>query len=502
MKKIIITAAIALFSLVAKAQKNTLLDQSFWRNQPDIATVKAEVEKGNNPSQANQMNMDPVVLAILNQAPSETIKYLVGLEGNSVTKVGHEGRTYLHWVAMRGDADLIDFLVAKGADIKLKEEHGLSPLSLVASSGQLKPTLVDYFISKGVDIKKEVTADGANILLLAISNDKDLSLTTYLQSKGLDINSVDNNGNNAFCYVAKSGNIAPLKLLVEKGIKPSENAFFMAAQGNRRGPAAPLEFYEYLESLNLKPTGTTKEGENVLHFIVRKPNQKAINEHFVAKGVNVNQADNDGNTPFINAASSNRDVATIELLASKAQNINQANAKGETALMLAVKGNSPEIVQLLISKGADVNAINKAGENLSAYLIQSYSGGGEGRMGMGGGKPEDFDNKIKALQEKGFNVATPQKNGNTLYHLAIMKNDLGLLKRLEPLKLDINAKNQEGITILHKAAMLAKDDTILKYLLETGAKKEIVTNFGETAFDLASENETLTKRKVSINFLK
>jgi hypothetical protein len=43
---------------------------------------------------------------------------------------------------------------------------------------------------------------------------------------------------------------------------------------------------------------------------------------------------------------------------------------------------------------------------------------------------------------------------------------------------------------------------MMKYLLSIGAKKEAVTNFKETAFDLASENESLTKKNVSVNFLK
>lgn len=99
-------------------------------------------------------------------------------------------------------------------------------------------------------------------------------------------------------------------------------------------------------------------------------------------------------------------------------------------------------------------------------------------------------------------MSAPQENGNNLYHLAVAKNNLSLLKRLESLGLDVNAKNKEGITALHKAAMIAKDDTVMKYLLALGAKKDAVTNFEETAFSLAVENESLTKNNVSVTFLK
>ena len=106
------------------------------------------------------------------------------------------------------------------------------------------------------------------------------------------------------------------------------------------------------------------------------------------------------------------------------------------------------------------------------------------------------------LQDKGLNLTTPQKDGNTLYHLAVTKNDLALLKKIADLKIDINAKNKDGLTALHKAAMISKDDVILKYLLSIGAKKEINTDFDESAYDLAKENESLTKNNVSVEFLK
>ena len=77
-----------------------------------------------------------------------------------------------------------------------------------------------------------------------------------------------------------------------------------------------------------------------------------------------------------------------------------------------------------------------------------------------------------------------------------------MLKKIADLNIDVNAKNKDGLTALHKAAMISKNDTILKYLLSIGAKKEITTDFNETPFDLANENESLTKNKVSIDFLK
>ncbi|MNR41307.1 Ankyrin repeats (3 copies) [compost metagenome] len=86
--------------------------------------------------------------------------------------------------------------------------------------------------------------------------------------------------------------------------------------------------------------------------------------------------------------------------------------------------------------------------------------------------------------------------------MAVVKNDLALLKKIANLNIDINVKNTDGLTALHKAAMISKDDAILKYLLSLGAKKDVTTEFDESPYSLAKENESLTKNNISLEFLK
>src|SRR5690606_11010507 len=98
--------------------------------------------------------------------------------------------------------------------------------------------------------------------------------------------------------------------------------------------------------------------------------------------------------------------------------------------------------------------------NLAYHLVQSY----RTPRGPSAGE-DDFTAKMKLLQQNGLDLASAQTDGNTLYHLAIVKNDIDLLKKLNLVKIDVNAVNGEGMTALHKAAMLSKDDALLKYLV-------------------------------------
>ncbi len=495
-----------MITVAVQAQQNTLLSQAFWQNTPDLNMVKTEIAKGNSATQANAMSMDAVVLAINAQVSAEIIKYLLDQPGIDVNKLTHDDRNYLHWAAMRGNTEVMEYLIGKGAKTDVQDSHGTTPFTFAASGGQQNTKVYDILIAQGINPKKELNADGANALLLAIGSDKDFKLTEYFTGKGLDLKSTDAAGNNAFAYAAKSGNTELLKMLIQKGVPVNQNAMLMAAQsGGRRGPGgggngANLAFYQYLESLGVQPKTSSKTGQNVLHYLVRKPNQGENISYFLAKGINVNQADEDGNTVLINAAASSRDTAVIAMLLPKVKNISQTNRQGNSALTMAVRSNSPEMVRFLLAKNADVKVLDSKGNNLAYYLVSSYSPAGERQFN--GAKPEDFDAKMKILSDKGLNVAAPQTDGNTLYHLAVAKNDVALLQKIQPLGIDVNAKNKEGLTALHKAALIAKNDVLMKYLVSIGAKTNIGTNFNETAFDLASENESLSKNKISVTFLK
>lgn len=479
-------------------QKNILLDPTFWKTKPDVTTLKAEIAKGNDPTASNQNAFDVTVMAINNDAPVETIKYLLAQTGNEVNKSTHDNRIYLHWAANKGNLEIVNYLIEKGSDINLEDSHASTPITMAASSGQSNTAIYDAFFKAGLDPKKKYK-DGETLLLLAVAADKNFAVTNYFISKGMSLKDTDNEGNTAFNYVARTGNITLLKTLLEKGVKFTDNALIFAAQGSRR-ETNTLTTYQYLvDDLKIKPTTTTKSGENVLHFLANKPKQTEIITYFLGKGVNPNKADNDGTTPLMVAASA-KENASLEILAPLTQNINLQNKKGESALTIAVKSGTPEAVSFLLSKGADVKVLDKEGNNLGFYLVQSYkpARGPEAATA----KQDPFETKIKMLQDKGLQLATAQKDGNTLYHIAVVKNDLTLLKKLDNLAIDINAKNNDGLTALHKAAMIAKDDVILKYLISIGAKKEAITEFDETAYALAKENESLTKNNVAIEFLK
>lgn len=512
MKKILLASFLSL-ALSAGAQENVLMSREFWQEKPDLVNVKTEIAKGFDFKEVHG-SADPIFLAISNEAPAATIKYLIDQPGVDLGHTTVEGRIYLHIAAQKGNAEITDYLIEKGSDIDFLDANGHTALTFAAFNGHLNTEVVDVFLKRGIDIQKKYSEkNGANLLLLAVGYDKDMVITNHLITKGLSINSTDDSGYTAFDHAAKIGNIPLMKALIQKGVKYSPDVLLIASQGTYRS-ANKIEVYQYLvDELKISPLTISKTGQNVLHGVTKKQNQTEVIQYFLTKGVDINKIDKDGNTPFISAAGG-KSLELIAEMLPKVKNINAVNADGESALLNAVKGSTGDVVALLLKNGADIKVTDKEGHNLAYHLINAYRPEGTrgGRGGRGdapqvtGTSPapvkDDFTDKLKALQSKGLDLTIPQSDGNTLYHLAVVKNDLAVLQKIAVLKVDVNAKNKEGITALHKSALISKDDIVLKYLLSIGAKKEILTGFEESAYDLAKENEFLTKADISVDFLK
>ena len=492
MKKILYTA-LFLCSLSFNAQKNTLLNAEFWKNKPSVDLVKAEMEKGNNPSEFNNNAFDPVAISISNGAPIETIQFLVEQKGNSVHKLTHDGRIYLHWAAITGRVDLIDYLIKKGSKVDLVDTKGLTPLTFGAMFGVNDPKVYDLFFNAGISPKTKYK-NGANILLLALGNDKEGSLLKLFEAKGLKITDKDELGNTSFDYAATFGNIDFLKSLINKGIKANGTALINAAQGTRRSSNG-LDVFQYLiDEVKINPSATSEDGATALQIVARKPKQTEIINFLLSKGVDANKTDKEGNNALMAAASSH-ELDQVKILSEKTNNINAQNKEGESALTFAVKNGSAEIVSFLLNQKADVKVLDNKGNHLGYYLVQSYRPARPGQK-------DEFTEKINLLKSSGLDLSLPQKDGSTLLTLAASKNDLGLLKKLDGLNINVNAVDKEKMSALHKAALVAKDDSVLQYLVQLGINKNLKTEFDETAYDLASENENLKKINADLSFLK
>ena len=479
-----------------QAQQNTLLNRDFWRTAPSPKEVQIEINRGNDPAQLNSNYFDPLVYAILEDAPEETLKFLLAQEGNSVDKITHDGRTYVFWAAYRDNLPFVKYLTGQGARTDLTDDHGYSVLNFAARAGVQNQALYDFLIARGSDPAREHTPEGANALLLVLPHLSNPDMVEYFQSRGLKLSDTDKDGNGAYAYTASGGNIEMLQWLADRGQNPSatgdkgENAMHFAARG-MRGHSNDVPLFDYLKTRGLNPNTPTNQGVTPLSIYTANGKNPEVISWFLENGATADQRDKKGETPLMIAARSASPQA-LKVLLTDTKLVNAQNEKGQTALMFALAANATEAVRMLIAAGAATEITDAEGNSAVYYLINGYRPG----------QSKDFLTRYTLLSNAGVNFAAEQSENNTFYHLAADKNALFLLQTAAELELDINAQNNHGLTPLHIAAMKSTDDNILRYLLTQGADPAIRTPFDETAFQLASENELLKENNVDLNFLQ
>jgi len=412
---------LSLLSLQTVAQNNVLVERSYWKQAPSLEKVKADIAAGNDPSAFNEHTFDAVTWAILEDASDAIIWYLLEQPGNDVNKRSHDGRTPIFWAAYKDNIELMNALVAKGAKTDLIDSHGYGLVTFAASTGQTNQAIYELCIKHGATIKKEQNKDGANPLLLIIPYAKDTEIINYFKDLGISMHATDNEGNNAFTYAARSGNIDMMDYAMQSKLNPHANndaAILFAAKGTR-GDKVSLETFKYLEGKGLSLTAKDKNDRSALYYLSAKSNDIRLLQYFLQAGLKPDQKDKQGNCALLQAAAYNT---------------------GEVLHLLAKSSTNPMITN---------------------------------------------------------------EQGESIVHLAVSNQNMETLNTaLTELGMPVNETTNEGLTPLHLAAMQAKDTKMLQFLLDHGADKTIETEFGETAYDLAIENELLQKNNVNLDFLK
>ena len=143
------------------------------------------------------------------------------------------------------------------------------------------------------------------------------------------------------------------------------------------------------------------------------------------------------------------------------------DAAQQTSLMLAVRENQPDMVRLLVSKGADVNATTRVGATPNWVLPNSVAGFGFGKGIIRGGLPAD----------RGSRYLIP--GGMTPLLYAARDGRLEVARILVSNGANIEKRDPNDITPLHMAISNNQIDTA-KFLIERGAQINTIDWYGRS----------------------
>ncbi|XP_014470680.1 PREDICTED: L-asparaginase-like [Dinoponera quadriceps] len=179
---------------------------------------------------------------------------------------------------------------------------------------------------------------------------------------------------------------------------------------------------------------------------------------------------------MMNDATIKSDIMKLKQLKEYNADMTQGNAEGRTALHIACCGGNIEVVQYLLTIGANVHAKDRFGHTPLIDAIEN-----------------DYHEIISMLRTCGAQLHwEPRIISDKMCAATVVGN----IKRLQSYRLagaNISQANFSGQTPLH-FAILHRRTKIIKYLLEYGADPRCIDMLGQTPADLVKIATKLSKR--------
>lgn len=375
--------------------------------------------------------LDPVLeAAILNDASK--INPLIA--SDKMKK--EDEKQILFSTAAFGNIETIRLLIDHGLDLETGDKFKQTPLIISSKYGNLE--MVKYLVSRGADIEARTTDNGEkkSALYYAIENNQ-YDVAKYLIKMGadikpykLDIGSVD-----VFSAAWENGNAEMMKLLLDNGYKSDksvDDCLFI----NALKSGDPKELKKYM--------GYKYNGFDYTTALSTYGGKLETLKFLVENGAKVNSADGD---KLILSASARGDTDIVEYLVNKGANVNAvtvgsggdvAGKKIDLTLYSAIVRGNFDIIKLLLENGADIEQKLEFSSGINDTPLIIAAGCGSKHI-------------LEYLLQKGAEVNYQNAKGESALMMAAYVGRLDNVKILIDYKADKSLKDNNGLTAVELA---------------------------------------------------
>jgi ankyrin repeat protein len=377
------------------------------------------------------------------------------------------GNTPLHLAVARGEAGKVSNLLRWGASALIENDAGWTPgmLAQRSSDESLKKLLGVEVAKTSVTIATLRSAQRSPVYkgwsLLSIAAWKgDSELVQIAMDAGEQVNAVDAAGRSALYRAIECDHVNVVEQLLGAGANASDPSLLRLALDRQQSQIAQLLIRQGADLDAPAPNGETP-----LHRAVRNGDQATVLALLSEGGLNVNAAVNGDETALILAARAGR-LDLVRDLISNGADVNLGDSTNCAALCWAIKGRHERIAQTLILNNADNLPDNS---NSTPLMLAAQAG---------------YAKSVQLLVERGAEVNAQSKSGSHALLLASAEGHADVVGYLMDQGGEIDLPNVTGDTALI-AAVRNNHKAAARKLLELGASTNARNNRLENAKTLA-----------------
>ncbi|KAL6694074.1 putative ankyrin repeat protein [Trichoderma pleuroticola] len=369
---------------------------------------------------------------------SKCVDLLLQQPGVDINKI-MDGQTLLYRACEAVDEVMVAMLLKAGADVNIICDAGENATCQWAYM-QDEPARLTCFFALCNRGGGEYYDDKLQVIFqLLVEAGVDIHYRTPLGDTALH--------NAAHCPVL-------IKLLLEAGLDANATDITGATPLHFTRSALLPSIELLVEQGHADINATDEYGQTILHCLIHNSEEPTV-LRFLEYGPNCNAADHMGNTPLHTLMQQPQPTTElVKALLAGGVDPNARNHDGMTALLIR-KRSSQDILDILLEAGADINAVDKDGNNLifrslSVFLFMN---------------DKDPHKDIKYFIDRGVSPFQRNFRGETALHHAMKcpnayelrpraENPMTSLDFLISLNLDVKAVDYNGNNLLHTVAML------------------------------------------------